>query len=203
MPEEPPGGSWWLTAKPPNVLRAGIKIFWAVGMYHIRQAHTLQMRHPPSLLHWLPTRNLILKSVSYRALITVTRPYYVSFHFGNSCVCVPDASNCVVDAFFKGFCLEKVLIVVCALWYTVNEKMTPWNGVNAQLCTWSYFCCQLMHNWPGSNHKYYSDNFWTYYRPENVFPRNLSHLDVWKRVLPSLAQFQLDPKKESLHNKGG
>jgi hypothetical protein len=67
------------------------------------------------LLHWLPTRNLILKSVSYRALITVTRPYYVSFHFGSSRVYVPDTLNCVVDAFFKGFCLGTVLLLLAEL----------------------------------------------------------------------------------------
>jgi hypothetical protein len=58
-------------------------------------------------------------------LITITRPYYVSFHFGKSRVCVPDASNCVIDAFFKGFCLGTALIVVLCSIIHHHGKRTP------------------------------------------------------------------------------
>jgi hypothetical protein len=40
----------------------------------------------------LPTRNLVLKSVGYRGLITVTAPYYVSYPFWELTCSVFDAT---------------------------------------------------------------------------------------------------------------
>jgi hypothetical protein len=61
---------------------------WTTGFHEPCNIYSLL-----SLFYWLPTRNLVQKSVGYRGLITVTAPYYVSYPFWELTCSVLDATR--------------------------------------------------------------------------------------------------------------